>query len=206
MRLDRHRIVRIDPARCASAGAPREGMSTLAAWVDQGRPLIARARSCDDPPGRVPLGLPLPPSMGRLRLAVAVPPEAILSSAPPPLLAEASAASPASWRAAIGTLVSIESGVRCFGGLAWAALTGLPYLSATSDLDLLWEVGSARAADRLAAAIAGVDAVAPMRIDGELVAPGRLAVQWREWASGAPALIAKSPDGARLVARGAVFA
>jgi len=205
--LARHRIVTLDPAHWARVvAAQRELPPVVVEWVASGRPLIARRPTCGDGAGGVPLGLPLPPSLGKQRLAFVVPPDAIVADAPPPLLADAATAVPEDWQATIRALVALDPGTRCFGSLAWAWLTGLPYLSATSDLDCLWTVADANAADRRVAAIAGIEADAPIGLDGELLAPTGHAVQWREWASGARELLVKAADGNRVVAREAVLA
>jgi len=209
MRFDRHRLVYLDPARwtktLGSYPAFRE-IPAVVDWVAAGYPLIARRPLCDDGAGLVPLGLPLPPSLGKQRLALAVPPEAILSDAPPPLLGEAAQAAPAAWQRTIAALGALDPDARCFGSLAWAHLTGLPYLSATSDLDLVWQVATADDAARLAAALGQIDADAPMRLDGEIVTLTGLAVQWREYASDATELLAKAADGNRMIGRGEMFA
>ncbi len=205
--LARHRIVTLDPAYWASVVKARPELPPVVVeWVASGRPLIARRPTCGDGAGGVPLGLPLPPSLGKQRLAFVVPPDAILADAPPPLLAHAAKAAPEEWRATIAALVALDPGTRCFGSLAWAWLTGLPYLSATSDLDCLWTVADANAADRQVAAIAGIEADAPIGLDGELLAPTGHAVQWREWASGAHEMLVKAADGNRVITRDAVFA
>lgn len=209
MQLDRHQIVHLDPAAWpALLDAPPgpKAISAVAGWVLLGRPLIARRRSCSDTAGHVPLGLPLPPMMGKQRLAFAVPPEAVLSTGLPPLVADAITVAPLAWRPTLAALVAIDRNVRCFGSLAWEYLTGLPYLSATSDVDLLWQAATVEDADRLAGAIARIAAAAPMGLDGEIVAPGGFAVQWREWAGDARELLAKSSGGSRVMLRGAVFA
>ncbi|WP_206667853.1 malonate decarboxylase holo-[acyl-carrier-protein] synthase [Sphingomonas glacialis] len=201
-------MVQLDPARwpeiLASHPAAR-GISEISGWVDAGRPLVARRAACGDGAGLVPLGLPLPPSLGKQRLAFAVAPEAIVSDTPPPLLADALQSAPASWQPTIAAILTLAPETRCFGSLAWGYLTGLPYLSATSDLDLVWPVANAAEAARLGA-LAHIDAAAPMRLDGEFVTPTGFAIQWREWASDAPELLAKASDGNRLIARAAVFA
>lgn len=208
MRFDRHRLIYLDAARwpdiLAAHPASRD-IPEVVDWIAEGRPLIARRPLCDDGAGTVPLGLPLPPTLGKQRLAFGVPPEAILSDGPPPLLLDAAEHAPAAWQPTIAAVIALDPETRCFGSLAWAHLTGLPYLSATSDLDLLWQVEDAEAAARLAPWVQ-IAAAAAMRLDGEFVTPAGLAIQWREWVSGVPELLVKAMDGNRMIARTAVFA
>lgn len=209
MGLERHRLVYLDPARWSeilAAYPALQAIPIVADWVAAGRPLIARRPICDDAAGLVPLGLPLPPSLGKQRLAVTVPPEAILSDAPPPLLGDTARGAPIAWQETIAALIALDPDTRCFGSLAWAYLTGLPYLSETSDLDLVWHVSTAAAAARLVAALARIDAEAPVRLDGEIVTPAGLAVHWRELASAAPEMLVKAVDGNRMIARTELFA
>jgi phosphoribosyl-dephospho-CoA transferase len=151
----------------------------VAGWARAGRPLIVRRPACSDAAGMIPLGLPLPPSHGKRRIAFTLAPGDIIASAPPPSLADAAAAAPARWQATIGLLLRLLPETRTFGSLAWQHLTRLPYLSDSSDLDLLWPLSSARQADTLASDIGRIASQAPMRLDGEIV--GRAGgVQWRE--------------------------
>lgn len=208
MRFERHRLIYLDPARwnAVLVTYPALASSPLVVdWVAAGRPLIARRPVCDDAAGLVPLGLPLPPSFGKHRLAVAAPADAIVSDAPPPLLSDAMQSAPAAWQGVIAALVALDPKTRCFGSLAWAYLTGLPYLSETSDLDVVWKVADADDVARLVAALERIDTEAPMRLDGEIVTPAGLAVQWREFASDAPEVLAKAPDGNRMIARAEMF-
>ncbi|SFN82265.1 malonate decarboxylase holo-[acyl-carrier-protein] synthase [Sphingomonas sp. OK281] len=209
MRFERHRLVYLDPACWDGILATHPALRPVPAvvdWVAAGHPLIARRAVCDDAAGLVPLGLPLPPSLGKQRLAVAVPVDAISSDLPPPLLAEAKQMAPAAWQETITALVALDPETRCFGSLAWAYLTGLPYLSETSDLDVIWQVATGDDAARLAAALVRIDAEAPMRLDGEIVTPTGLAVQWREFASDAPEVLAKTANGNWMTARTELFA
>lgn len=209
MQFERHRLIYLDPARwnavLAAYPALRD-MPVVVEWVAAGHPLIARRPVCDDAAGLVPLGLPLPPSFGKQRLAVAAPADAIVSDAPLPLLADAARNAPAAWQGTIAALVAVDPETRCFGGLAWAYLTGLPYLSEASDMDVVWTVANADDAARLVAALERIDTEAPMRLDGEIVTPAGLAVQWREFASDAPEMLAKAADGNRMIARAEMFA
>lgn len=173
----------------------------LTVWAQRGWPLIARRPVCEDALGMVPLGLPLPPTPEKRRLALRLAPGDLVDSAPPPLLADARVAAPDAWRNTVEALLALDAEVRCFGGLAWRHLTGLAYLTAESDLDLLWRVNTAEAADGLADRIAEIAERAPMRIDGEFVTPAGVGVQWREWRSAARELVAKGRDGVRVADR-----
>ena len=209
MRFDRHHIVRLDPERwpeVLAGHAEARRIPMVVEWVRAGRPLIVRRPLFEDVRDHVPLGLPLPPSHGKQRLSFIVPSDALLSLEPPPLLADARIAAPAGWQDAIDAVVALDPATRCFGSLAWAYMTGLSYLTATSDLDLLWRVDRAGDIDRLLPALAAIAAAAPMRIDGELLTPQGHAVQWREWASDAPDLLVKAAHANGVTPRASVFA
>ena len=209
MQFERHRLVYLDPVRwdeILATHATLRAIPVVVDWVAAGHPLIARRPVCEDMAGLVPLGLPLPPSLGMQRLAVAVPPDAILSDAPPPLLSNALRSAPVAWQRTVAALIALDPETRCFGSLAWAYLTGLSYLSETSDLDVIWQVANGDDAARLATSLVRIDTDAPMRLDGEIVTPTGLAVQWREFASDAPELLVKAAEGNRMVARAELFA
>lgn len=200
----RHRVVRIAPDAWAALAEPLVARLALPAddaavireWAARGRPLmVRRAGPCDAGSLGVPLGLPLPPSMGKRRIGVIAPVDAIVSSEAPPALGALRDVAPEAWRATIDALDALarrhQVGCRAFGSLAWRALTGLPYLSAGSDLDLLFELpagwsgtGSTDGREALAALLDGIaacDAASPMRIDGELIRADGAGANWREW-------------------------
>jgi phosphoribosyl-dephospho-CoA transferase len=202
--LPRHSLIYVAPAAWAAmigADAP----AALRDWAADGRPAIVRRALCDDGDA-VALGVPLPPALGKRRVALRCSPDAILHTAPPPLLREAAAAAPREWQVTIAALLLSDPAIRCFGSLAWQHLTGLAYLAETSDIDLILACVTAAEADARAAQLAVIAADAPMRIDAELVAPDGAAVQWREWRSDASELLVKSSGAARLVHRAAMFA
>ena len=154
----------------------------------------------------IALVLPLPPMLGRQRLALNLPAEAIRTSLRPPPLADCAGVAPLAWHQIIAGLLKLDHSVLCFGSLAWQHMTGLPYLTPGSDLDLLWTVHSAIHAARLVQGIAAVESAAPPRLDGELLMPSGQAVQWREWLSDAPQLLVKSITGVAMIPREALFA
>jgi phosphoribosyl-dephospho-CoA transferase len=175
-------------------------------WAAAGRPAVVRRPACGDGDDMLPLGLPLPPALGKRRVALRCPRNAVARMAPPPLLQDAAASAPDPWRATIARLLALDPAGRCFGSLAWRHLTGLAYLGEQSDLDLLLHCASPGDADAVSAVLADIDAGAPMRVDAELVGPGGAAVHWREWGGGASEVLAKSFEGARLMLRERVFA
>ncbi|WP_245286679.1 malonate decarboxylase holo-[acyl-carrier-protein] synthase [Bradyrhizobium sp. ARR65] len=138
--LARHTMVKASAAGWAAAMNRYPELASeplVAGWAHAGRPLVVRRPARSDTAGLVPLGLPLPPSHGKRRIAISLAAVDIVAAAPPPLLAEAAAAAPASWRATIDRLVQLLPETRVYGSVAWQHLTGLPYLSDSSDLDLL---------------------------------------------------------------------
>jgi phosphoribosyl-dephospho-CoA transferase len=206
--LARHDFVRVDAApwqAMLSARSDLIGEPLLVAWALQNRPLIARrddrsgSRACDS--SQVPLGLPLPPAQGKRRIAILLPAGAIRDITSPPRLAEIAPSAPPAWRPTIDRLLRLDDCVRAYGSLAWQHLTGLPYLSNTSDLDLLWDHADAPSSETLLAGILAIERRAPMRIDGELVAADGKAVHWRELASGSPEVMAKRLDSIALLSR-----
>ncbi len=95
-----------------------------------------------------------------------------------------------------------------FGALLWQHLTGLPYLTARSDLDLLWNVSDEAAAAPLLRALLRLDAAGPIRLDGELVLPDGAGVNWRELAQAggqAATVLAKTMGGVEERSRAGLF-
>lgn len=177
-----------------------DGVPHLETWARDGRPVIARRRFSDEG-DHLPAGLPLPPADGKRRIGLSVPWPDATPHAPVPLAA-ARAAAPTQWHPTIDAVLALGAAqglvAHVFGGLLWQSLTGLSYLSATSDLDLLWQAPVSRPfLDRLAA----IEADAPMRLDGEVVLPDGAGVNWRELREAPPggSVLAKGLDGVALV-------
>lgn len=203
--LRRHDLVRVDPAAWAAWRGTRpdlSGIPHLDRWAETGRPLIVRRRVPGEGGEAVPLGLPLPPADGKRRIGLALPITA-LTRVSAPGLAEAADHAPAGWHPTIAALVALgrdhDLDPRPFGSLLWQAVTGLAYLSATSDLDLLWPCPTPVPAGLLA----GLDAVAqtaPMRLDGEILLADGAGLHWRELrdAPEGGSVLAKSLDGVTL--------
>jgi malonate decarboxylase holo-[acyl-carrier-protein] synthase len=202
--LARHDLIWADPEAWSEVltSQPMVAANALtAAWVDDRRPLIVRRCVNIDATGLVRFGLPLPPAHGKLRLAGSLPRAGVQTSSSPPLLADALACVPPAWRDTVERLLDIDASVRTFGSLAWEYLTGLPYLSATSDLDLIWQLGDMATLPARLSAVAEIERAAPMRIDGEIVNSRGAAVQWRELASESSEVMAKARDQVGLLSR-----
>lgn len=202
----RHALVYTSVAGWAELLAERPDLTNdplVATWASRGHPVMARRRAPGDKPDHMAVGLPLPPSEGKRRLALGLRPEAIRAIAPPPRLIDVRAAAPAAWwpmfdrLAALGRDVGREP--RVFGSFAWAALTGLPYVTATSDLDLLWPLDPAIDVGALLSALSHLEGEAPGRLDGEVVRQDNaMAVNWRELYTGGDEVLVKTIDSVAL--------
>lgn len=143
-------------------------------WVAHGRPLIVR-RPCLSLDGReVSLGLALP---GKRRL---------------------------SYRALVDDIVSVElpplwngegfSGFhpRLFGSHAWQELTGLSYVTASSDIDLLIDIGSIAEWQKFLSQNPGPIAESSVRLDVEVIFRGDASFSWREYLGPSEKILIKS--------------
>ena len=183
--LARHDLVAADPGAWENLLAGRrdlDGMPHLRDWARLGRPLIVRRFVPGEAGDGVPLGLPLPPADGKRRIGLSLPAKAV-RTVKPPSLADVASHAPAAWQASIDALLALARNhgltPRPFGALLWQAVTGLSYLSATSDLDLLWPC-TGGIPPGLLDSLARIDAQAPMRLDGEIILPDGGGVHWRE--------------------------
>ena len=125
----------------------------VADWARLDRPVIVRRRMAGDFADGVPAALPLPPNRGKRRLAFSFASGAAVVALPPVLLRDAARAAPAAWQPIIAALLDLGEAAgmtpRVFGALLWEHATGLPYLTARSDLDLLWSISDERTAASL---------------------------------------------------------
>ena len=202
--LQRHQLVRLQPARWSElldARGDLAGEVLLHDWVNAGWPLIAR-RPLPGEAGGFALGLPLPPSAGKRRVAVNVQRDAIDSVSFLPRLAQAMDSAPLSWKDSRQRLNALAEhhGIeaRVFGSLAWQWLTGLIYLSPDSDLDIVWTLPPRERIGMFLAELAEIETLAPMRLDGEVIRADGSGVNWRELHSGSKDLALKTPVDVRL--------
>jgi phosphoribosyl-dephospho-CoA transferase len=214
--LRRHDLLRVDPAAWDAMLRRHPGFADLplvADWARLDWPVIVRRRMVGDFVDSLPAALPLPPYLGKRRLAFNFSSGEAVTALPPVLLCDAARTVPPEWQPVIGALVdlgdAVEIAPRVFGALLWQHTTGLPYLSARSDLDLLWSISDERTALSLVERLLRLDAESPVRLDGELELPDGAGVNWRELAQNradpGDELLVKTMDGVEMRTRAALF-
>ena len=208
----RHDLLRVEPRAWSGILAAHPQLAAVpevVRWAARGWPLIVRRHLPGDDPALIPVGLPLPPASGKRRLAAQLSPADVRERLPAVTLRNVREEVPLSWRRTADALLAfaVETGVepRVFGSLLWQHATGLPYLSAGSDLDLLWPVADAEKASRLVCGLAGIERDSPVRCDGEILLPDGGGVQWREWHGSPAEVLVKTSAGVRLWATRDVF-
>jgi phosphoribosyl-dephospho-CoA transferase len=190
MNLCRHALVWIQPERCTVVAAQisdGELHAQVAAWLAADRPLVVARQPCGTSlTDSISVGLALPPAQGKRRIALSVAAKDIVRYTPPLLLADALTHAPARWRPALAQLDAaakeIDIELRVFGSLAWQALSGLPYLTPQSDIDLLWHPQSNGQLQQGIDLLARWEQSSGLRADGEVLFGEGSAVSWREWA------------------------
>lgn len=207
--LRRHALLVVEP-QVWLAVAAAQPETLVRHWAKRGWPLIVRRPYASEPELTdrvVPLGLPLPPTAGKRRLSFRVPMEA-LSPFTASVWPQAVTAQPGMTAARLADIKRLDALAQRHnvtpeptGSLLWGAVTGLPYLSPSSDLDLLWRVDPACL--DIHAFLADLEQTAATLhtpLDGELIFPGDRAVQWRELVSASPGdeVLVKSLTGLSL--------
>jgi phosphoribosyl-dephospho-CoA transferase len=213
--LRRHDLVQVEPAawdamlRCHPALLD---LPLVADWARLGWPVIVRRRMVGDCVDGVPAALPLPPCHGKRRLAFSFPAGAAMATVPPILLCEAARTTPTAWQSVVAAVLDIGDTVkitpRVFGALLWEHATGLPYLTAKSDLDLLWSVSDESIAVLLVEQLLKLEAEGSVRLDGELELPDGAGVNWRELAHSSDQhsqVLVKTMDGVEVRTRARLF-
>jgi phosphoribosyl-dephospho-CoA transferase len=185
MQLRRHDLVWLSAdgwADVVDRAADDAAQACLAHWFEHRLPLVVGRQVPHA--GDVALGLAAPARWERRKLALEVPPHALLYRGGFPPAADVARLLPASARARgrdlCAQLAQLGTDARVHGSHGWQQLTGLEYLRARSDLDLHLKVVDADAADAVAKVLADESWPGP-RLDGELLFPCGAAVAWREW-------------------------
>lgn len=177
-------------------------------WRGADWPATVRRQDTGCSPGEVCLGITLPRDSAagaRTRVSLRCLQAHIRRAIRPLRLDAADAAIFPQWARAWQAWRSVveEAGldVRVYGSLAMEVLTGRPYLTDRSDIDLLFFPASPEQLRAGAALFAGCPDGLPL--DGEIIFPSGRAVAWKEWCQTAlqdsrSRVLVKQIDGVRL--------
>jgi phosphoribosyl-dephospho-CoA transferase len=199
----RHDLVWLAPGWRGALAAPAAAatLSAFEAWISRDRPAVACRRERGSPDD-VALGIALPPGGGPRRVSLLVRREAVARSSSPLTLDEVLPSAPIRWRAPLAALDrdARYAGLilRVYGSLAWQHLSGAPFVTERSDVDLLAEV---RDAGELRHALSLLHRPARPEappLDGELLLPGGRAIAWRELARRPARVLVKSAAAVAL--------
>lgn len=186
--LARHDLAWLTPEgwREAEAACDAGCRDAIALWRRADWPAIVRRRDADAADGQCAVGLALPPEPAsgyKRRLALQASLAHVAKVLPPLAMEEVIAAAPAPWRSPLAELemAAREAGValRVYGSLALQALTGQPYLTASSDIDVLCYPDTLEQLTVMLGLLEATAAKVPL--DGEIVFPPGQAVAWKEW-------------------------
>lgn len=204
----RHALVWLRPAAQWQALTPG-AQPRLQQWFAAGLPAVVARRDGSEAPGSMRLGVPLPPAQDKQRLSLTVRVDEIARCTAPLALDAVLAHAPDTAQPALQALLTQCQATalqpRVFGSFAWQALTGLAYVHAHSDLDLLWTVQTPEQAQAVLALLQRWEQRHGQRADGELLLPDDRAVNWREYAGSAQQVLVKSSNRCRLLPRAALF-
>lgn len=210
--FQRHDLFSIDVLHWqALAAMQSEGARAywLREWGSHDWPVIVRRDDSESSPDSVAVGVPLPPSCGKLRIALHVPRVAVAVRLPRVQLADCRRTAPRRWATALdelealGDATAIAPGI-C-GSLLWQHLTGLAYLHDASDIDVLWQVTSLGQARAIAAALPEIEDRTGIRIDGEILSARGWGVHCREFGTQAQEMLVMTRGSAQLCSRAEVF-
>lgn len=175
--------------RACAAASPAH-LSALQRWAANDWPLVVRRSESVLPADSLGLGLALPPDAQtgvKTRIPLKVALHEIAQHEPPLAFSAVASAVPSAWQAAYTDLIheldAAQLELRVYGSLALQAVTGLPYLTATSDIDVLF---SPRTHAQLQQGLQILQTYSQhLPLDGEIVFASGRAVAWKEWANAA---------------------
>lgn len=204
--LERHTLVWLSEQgwQAVLRAAQPQHRAALTLWQGQDWPAVVRRFDIDAPPDDVCLGLPLPPDEDtgeKVRISLRAQ-TVDISRTSPAVELRAALRSAGPWREALTALEreTAHLHLRIYGSMAMQSLTGLLYLTPSSDIDILFHP---RSREELHDGVALLSRHAThVPLDGEIVFPGGQAVSWKEWrmAMDNPArVIVKELHAVRLV-------
>lgn len=156
------------------------------AWRQANWPLVTRRADAGTGRDQVCVGLAMPPRPAcgtKPKVALRVSQAHVARVLPPLKLEAITAAIPAAWHGPFQALLQDASeqqlAFKVFGSGALQAMTGKPYITPASDLDLLFYPASRAQLQRALSVLEKHAAHLPL--DGEIVFPTGEAVSWKEW-------------------------
>ncbi|MTV36687.1 malonate decarboxylase holo-[acyl-carrier-protein] synthase [Duganella radicis] len=180
--LERHALVWLNDAgwSAAIAAAQPEHQAALARWQRRDWPVVVRRLDADAAADEVSLGLPLPPDADGIKVRIPLRARhAHIARSSDAIELKSALPAAGAWHGQAAALCDAMPGLRVFGSLAMQALTGLQYVSPSSDIDVLFRPASHQHLADGAALLARHAEHLPL--DGEIVFPGGAAVSWKEW-------------------------
>jgi len=181
-RFHRHAFVSFEPS--ANHTQPHtEDDNVLQDWLEQERPLIVRQPCLSPDEKQVSVGLALPPTPHKRRIAFELPRSSVRDVSAPPLWEDCAfrnvpAVEPIRAAAEAG---GVE--LRTFGSHAWQHLTGLRYVTKESDIDLLLFINSRKSWEIIRSNLEQAGPDFPPGIDLEIVLNEDASFSWREFSS-----------------------
>ena len=163
---------------------------------------MVRRRGPGDAPGPV-LGVTLPASRWLASIRFSVGPGAITRVAAPVALAEVIPCAPPDWHRPLFDLdrAAADAGVplSVTGPLAWQHLTGEPYVTDRSSVDLLFRPRTRQQLEQVIALLRVREDGDGPRLDGEVLLGWDAAVAWRALAAGRRRVVVKGIDREAVV-------
>lgn len=208
--LPRHNLVWLSDAGWQSVlgQAANDVATSIEAWARAGHPAVVRRAEPDAGDGIVCAGIALPPDADgtKKRIPIRIPSAHVSMMAAPLQLEEVVAAMPSAWQPALARLCAEARrqhlGFRVYGSTALQGITGMRYVTPSSDIDLLLQPATHAELDAGLLLMAEHARILPL--DGEVVFPDGSAVAWKEWmtaiaAPGNPRVLVKDNRRVRLV-------
>lgn len=191
----------VDGWKRACKTVPPAYVKELMRWAENDWPAIVRRSDPESEKNILCLGLTPPPDQHtgvKIRIPFSVCTEDIVRCGAPLAIISAESVLPLAWHSVFSELsdaaTSSRLEFRVYGSAAMQAITGLPYLTASSDIDLLfYPLTNAQ----LHQGLNLLNLYAKrLPLDGEIVFPSGRAVAWKECAQAL-----ENPDRARVLAK-----
>jgi phosphoribosyl-dephospho-CoA transferase len=151
-------------------------------WRQHHFPLVVRRLDADLSSQAIAVGIPLPPGMGKHRLALSIEVSHIDSYCEPLSLSDVISFAPKIWQEQLESLnqeiQKLCFNIKVYGSLAWQALTKLDYIHPSSDIDCLVQIENQRQFSNALKILKHFSSSLPL--DGEFIFFKNSAVAWKE--------------------------